>query len=959
MAAHMDMQSVLWEMYMAMDPNELDVTQLEYEMRLRDIPIYGQHRRRAKSVTQNMFDESNGNRALDHLFRSPIPVEIDLDQCTNLARYLDTESRKKRIDFRTLNTLWSRVVHLTARLSRIITAGEAMKQQKFQMLFWTESIRERIERQRDPHDEFIPAVEIDARFQRVPSPIENVETTESVAPQPTQDEGEMNDIIRRMNDVSPIERFPSAMISTPQASSSAIRPILRGETSQDLSTLNSATEKQDTEPTQSRLNSNPILHTPRLSSGVSRVSKAARKPTRWAVGTPQSILDMIQRDEGPSERDWTAEMPLIKGVADLITLSDEEASPNSGAISTRVNANPVSTYTGTVPKQLTSLSTMATASSKHTSATTSTTYTVTNTAPIACDIVYPLRGAEPQPMMNEKATALGADRVYSPAVYEALERRKLQRERASAKIIGARHSMPPTHLQRSNASRSPPMAQETKPSNWTFPLAAKSKPRKVEASERRPSESSSDERANEIARLREVCQQMATLMQQQHTEHITAIEAMKRIQCENEAARQNDTPGRRVSRRSNNVPSRQSGSAGASEASDYVDTTDTRERTRRGNDGEQIRNANRGRGSPDDSPSDSDRGSERRSRRRDPRTIRRNQNRDNRNGEPIHRTPTYLKPPPINQWKVCFSGDPKPVSKYDVNLHKFIGLVKCYCQRAHISEEAILEHILHLLAGSALDWYQNEGDNIHTWAEFVSRLKAHFLPLSHDFELIAQANRRKQGKRESVAIYVNAMRLIFGAMSDPLKAEHQLFLVRQNLHPQFSSIVASHSPRTINDVLRICKEIECSKNAECEIEATKPKFNRPTYRGVNVAEKIDNELVSSDEDNSSDSEREKSKVAAVKVDKKQKPEKRKPATAKKEEVPVAAVEAACYNCGSEDHLQRNCKLKWPKHCFRCGAEGVILRDCPKCRPELAKMAKNAKVGLAEEQPDSQNQSAPQ
>lgn len=49
---------------MDMDPHESDVTQLEYEMRFCDIPIHGQHRRRAKSVTQNMFNESNGNRAL-------------------------------------------------------------------------------------------------------------------------------------------------------------------------------------------------------------------------------------------------------------------------------------------------------------------------------------------------------------------------------------------------------------------------------------------------------------------------------------------------------------------------------------------------------------------------------------------------------------------------------------------------------------------------------------------------------------------------------------------------------------------------------------------------------------------------------------------------------------------------------------------------------------------------------
>lgn len=72
----------------------------------------------------------------------------------------------------------------------------------------------------------------------------------------------------------------------------------------------------------------------------------------------------------------------------------------------------------------------------------------------------------------------------------------------------------------------------------------------------------------------------------------------------------------------------------------------------------------------------------------------------------------------------------------------------------------------------ALDWYQNEDSNIRSWNDFEIRLKSHFLPLSHDYELIAQTNRREQGREGSVAIYVNAMRLIFGTMSDLLEPEH-------------------------------------------------------------------------------------------------------------------------------------------------------------------------------------------
>lgn len=104
---------------------------MEYEMLLRDISVYGQPRRRAKLVNDYMHEESTGHRALDHLFRSPIPVDIDMRQCAILCQRLVKEIQNKRIAFQTLDTVWSQVVHLTTRINRILTAGEEMKRQKF------------------------------------------------------------------------------------------------------------------------------------------------------------------------------------------------------------------------------------------------------------------------------------------------------------------------------------------------------------------------------------------------------------------------------------------------------------------------------------------------------------------------------------------------------------------------------------------------------------------------------------------------------------------------------------------------------------------------------------------------------------------------------------------------------------------------------------------------------------
>lgn len=158
-----------------------------------------------------------------------------------------------------------------------------------------------------------------------------------------------------------------------------------------------------------------------------------------------------------------------------------------------------------------------------------------------------------------------------------------------------------------------------------------------------------------------------------------------------------------------------------------------------------------------------------------------------------------------------------------------------------------------------------------------------------------------QRKEESVAVYVNAMRLIFGAMSNPLRPQHQVLLIRQNLHPQYSSIVALHSPQTIEDVLRICKEIECTKGAEYDIESSKSTFSRPTPRKVNVTEQVATDSSEEENDSHSDND-EESTVTAI----------RAPKNAKS--IKMAKKPTKNSETSSE------CKIKWPKHCFRCGTQ---------------------------------------
>lgn len=214
--------------------------------------------------------------------------------------------------------------------------------------------------------------------------------------------------------------------------------------------------------------------------------------------------------------------------------------------------------------------------------------------------------------------------------------------------------------------------------------------------------------------------------------------------------------------------------------------------------------------------------------------------------------------------------------------------------------------------------------------------------------MYAKATQRKQGKTESVVTYINQMRLIFDAMSEPISEQFKVFLIKQTLHPRYTAIVASHCPKTVGDLMRIAREVENTRPYEPDSSAK----IKPKYRSANAVTKAAELPSNSDGDHSSDDEAGQGKVAAAKIDKKGRQPDKKRASAPAKEETTGNVEVACFICGSPDHLQRQCKQKWPKHCFRCGMPDVVLRDCKNCNSDTPK---NAKVNSAAEQQSSSSQ----
>lgn len=964
-----------------MDPHQLNSQQLDYEILLRDIATYGAPRRRAELLKQHLANESSGDRTLEHLYQLPIAPDEDLLECQNSCRYLDKEARKGRIDSQTLDMLWSRVVHVIARLNRIITAGDHMRRERFELLYWAENIRKKIEEQKNPYADFTPCVNIDERYHRTPALAAIIDVSEEESAPPRADNAAMDEISEKLRDFHTMSQlFDSSSANSPPVSDMAVSRTDNTAVTTTTSTIPYSGIQQGatSTPIRSEPGSQSIIQRPIMATTRWRDPRITSETDRW------DLRDKIRRTTPPNQRDprTTEAIVTTEPSNELIQFGDNAPPTTAASKAITMNTIVASTaaipkYTGTIPRIPFSYSNVNTSTTcgPTTRPSLNSTYTMAKAAPIM--------SCQAQPVTSTVVPA----REYSAAVREAIRQRKQQREERQS-VPNMNHN-----LRLSSDNTSPTIGSQAREANCTrysmphtsadprgmavvkdaaIPVSAHAKIGASTHAHRpwpitevyaaptshwwqpqypsywgHPNNPSYAQANFCVPQFRPIAQasgaNVPTPMRQPAEEAPTTRDGQR--------SRDSGTEIRSINPRLDrgNRRTRHSGNE-QSEATHGGNRTTSR----RDNVQQLPRQGVRRPTSPSDSSPSSSEDYDGRRRRNGYRT----RNRERR------REPT-LKPVPVNQWRISFSGDTNPSNKHDLNIHNFIEQVELFRRASSISEADLLLQIIHLLAGSARAWFQNESRHLHTWYQFVRALRTNFLPSDYNFELIAQATQRRQRRSESVAEYVNAMELIFRAMSVRMSPEHQLYLVRQNLLPQYGVIVASHSPRNVAEVKRICKEIESATAMQNRRDAGTPKStsskDRPNHRAVHAAENVDETDGHKNSNASSDSEMETGNCAAARFNDSQKKNKGRTESTKKavdsSKMPKSSSNQveACYNCRGSGHTQMQCKLKWKKHCYNCGMPDYVTKDCPVCNEEKSK---NAKVNQVEVEPeDSQNDSA--
>lgn len=263
--------------------------------------------------------------------------------------------------------------------------------------------------------------------------------------------------------------------------------------------------------------------------------------------------------------------------------------------------------------------------------------------------------------------------------------------------------------------------------------------------------------------------------------------------------------------------------------------------------------------------------------------------------------PTEIrKSTPVVKWGITFTGD----KSQSVNAFlEHVEELKC---ARNVSRQQLFREAFDLFKDRALVWFRANRDSFNSWSEIESALRDEYLPPDYDDVLIREIERRTQGSSESLGVYVAVMKNMFARLSEKLKEDKQIKIIRRNLTPFYQTHLGLVEVPSLKELIRLGKLIEQKKVA---MENYVPPCRKRTDLEPDLAYldvKVDVATVES-----------KSPVQNIPSP-----------TSRPVEVTSSNV---CWNCGSREHYARNCtRPKARNYCYRCGRPHVTVNTCPQC-----------------------------
>lgn len=306
----------------------------------------------------------------------------------------------------------------------------------------------------------------------------------------------------------------------------------------------------------------------------------------------------------------------------------------------------------------------------------------------------------------------------------------------------------------------------------------------------------------------------------------------------------------------------------------------------------------------------------------------------------------YRKQVPMHQWRVNFSGEGSARK-----LGEFLDRVQALQRAEKVSNQDLLDGVIHFLSGRAEDWYYTTGQYIEQWGEFVIALKNEFLPVNHDYALLYDIENRFQHKDESLLNYIAELLSMFRNVTQRISERRKLHIIQQNMLPRYAVSIAPFGVKTIQELSELCKRldgIQIRENRNRYVpnipplhtdNSRGPKRSPEIRRHVNLVEATEQEVVEVDTAEFEQFlEWRKSRVctdeANLELDENFGIVRTNPFSKKSDtttEPQVRPYEPVCWNCRETGHTFVNCrKEKRSVFCYKCGKQDFAVSNCPQC-----------------------------
>lgn len=284
---------------------------------------------------------------------------------------------------------------------------------------------------------------------------------------------------------------------------------------------------------------------------------------------------------------------------------------------------------------------------------------------------------------------------------------------------------------------------------------------------------------------------------------------------------------------------------------------------------------------------------------------------------------------PIYKWGVTFDGEHKSSS-----LNSFLERVVELAEARGVSKRELYLSAVDLFAGKGLIWYRSVKSTVQDWDSLVVLLKQEFLPSDYDDQLWEEIKARKQGKTETVSIFIAVMETLFKRLTRPPCEVTKVKHIRQNLLPHYFSQLALLDTPSLSELSKLCKRLEDAYITQNKyrqpqkpyLQMLEPELayvadtstvpdvtlpNTPKMGGANDCRALKPNCGDVNKRNQNNFHRKHNPTAGISGS-------------------ASYSSVLCWNCGGTNHTYAGCRLKRKKFCYRCGLPEVTVASCPKC-----------------------------